>query len=216
MRSRVFPVSGTTIKVELPGPRTKPLAGIDKSVNSASKMVLQLKIQSFIHSFLNFCPMPGKTKIFECSNRPRMPSKYYDCLFPTESPPKSLQSFTYFPKLPPEVQAMIWKTAAADDKSRIVEFFIKKDEARQERELSIHHQPPALLHVNHQAQKWTIKYLQAFLGKEDCFIDPEKDVVFMEDSIVPKVYASWIQDEISRYRPEVELIIFIIRNYIKI
>ena len=26
----------------------------------------------------------------------------------------------------------------------------------------------------------------------------------MEDSIVPKVYASWVRDEISRYRPEVE------------
>lgn len=58
-----------------------------------------------------------------------MSSKYYDRLFPTESPPKSLQNFTYFPKFPLEVQAMIWKTAAADDKSRIVEFFIK-DEAR--------------------------------------------------------------------------------------
>ena len=113
--------------------------------------------------------MPCKTKIFECSNRTGMSSKYYDHLFPTESPSKSLHKFSYFPKLPSEVQAMIWKVAAADDKSRIVEFFIKKDEAKQEKELSIHHQPPALLHVNQQAWKWTIKYFQAFLGKEDCF-----------------------------------------------
>jgi hypothetical protein len=148
--------------------------------------------------------MPGKTKLFECSNRTGMSSKYYDRLFPTDSPPKSLHKFSYFPKLPPEVQAMIWKAAAADDKSRIVEFFIKKDEPKQEKELRFHHQPPALLHVNQQARKWTIRYLQAFLGREHCFIDHRKDVVFMEDSIVPKVYASWIRDEISRYRPEVE------------
>ncbi|PMD22481.1 hypothetical protein NA56DRAFT_702266 [Hyaloscypha hepaticicola] len=125
-----------------------------------------------------------------------MSSKYYDRLFLTESPPKPLHKFSYFPKLPSEVQAMIWKVAAADDKSRIVEFFIKKDEAKQEKELSIHHQPPALLHVNQQAWKWTIKYFQAFLGKEDY-------IVFMEDSIAPKVYTSRVRNEKSKYKPEV-------------
>jgi hypothetical protein len=69
--------------------------------------------------------------------------------------------------------------------------------------LSIHHQPPALLHVNQQAWKWTIKYFQAFLGKEDCFINPEIDIVFMEDSITPKVYTSRVRNEKSKYKPEV-------------
>jgi hypothetical protein len=92
---------------------------------------------------------------------------------------------------------MIWKVAEADDKSRIVEFFIKKEEAKQEKELNIHHQPPALLHVNQQARKWTIKYFQALLRKEDCFINPEIDIVFMEDSIAPKVYTSRIRNEKS-------------------
>jgi hypothetical protein len=32
---------------------------------------------------------------------------------------------------------MIWKAAAADDKSRIVEFFIKKEEAKQGKELRV-------------------------------------------------------------------------------
>jgi hypothetical protein len=43
-----------------------------------------------------------------------------------------------------------------------------------------------------------------FLRKEECFINPEKDIVFIEDSIVPKVYASWIRNVKSKYKPEVE------------
>jgi hypothetical protein len=142
--------------------------------------------------------------ISQCLVRLGMPSKYYDRLYPSRPPQGPLQHFWLFPKLPPEVQAMIWKEAAVNDQPKIVEFFIRKNDAEQRRELKIHHQPPALVQINHESRKWAMKHLHTFLGREDCLINPSKDVVFMEDAIVPKMCDMWINAEGNSYNPEVE------------
>jgi hypothetical protein len=144
------------------------------------------------------------TCISQFSIRLGMLSKYYDRIYPPRSSQGTLQHFWFFPKLPLEVQAMIWKEAAANDQPKIVEFFIRKNEGGHRRELNIHHQPPALIRINHESRKWAMKHLYTFLGRKDCLINPSKDVIFMEDAIVPEMCDMWINVEGNSYNPEVE------------
>jgi hypothetical protein len=111
------------------------------------------------------------------------------------------QQFTLFPNLAPEVRIMIWECAVADAEPRLVEFFTKDYE--EQRELKVRHQTPALLRVSKEPRYVTLKAYPTFLDNKTIFLEPGKDVVFMQDWTIPKIYHMWM-DHKKDYIPKVE------------
>jgi hypothetical protein len=131
----------------------------------------------------------------------------YNPLFPPQPTNNTPAKFSQFRRFPPEVQAIIFEFATANDEPRFLELFTKTREAEQQRDLKIRHQVPALLHVSREARRWAKKYYIKLMGTSRCYLDPRKDVVFMQDTIVPKMYNSWIQHQAKNgqsYSMEVE------------
>ena len=104
----------------------------------------------------------------------------YNPLFPPQPPNNTPAKFSWFGRFPPEVQAIIFEFAAANDEPRFLELFTKTREAEQQRDLKIRHQVPALLHVSREARRWAKKYYIKLMGTSRCYLDPRKDVVFMQ------------------------------------
>jgi hypothetical protein len=98
------------------------------------------------------------------------------------------------------VQAIIFEFATANEEPRFLELFTKTRQAEQQRDLKIRHQVPALLHVSREARRWAKKYYIKLMGTSRCYLDPRKDVVFMQNTIVPKMYNSWIQHQAKNGR----------------
>jgi hypothetical protein len=124
----------------------------------------------------------------------------YNPLFPPQPTNNTLAKFSQFRRFPPEVQAIIFEFATANEEPRFLELFTKTRQAEQQRDLKIRHQVPALLHVSREARRWAKKYYIKLMGTSRCYLDPRKDVIFMQNTIVPKMYNSWIQHQAKNGR----------------
>jgi hypothetical protein len=118
-----------------------------------------------------------------------MPSNYR--LFRDRPRKAHADKFTVFPKLAPELRMMVWENCVADAEPGFAEFFTTN--YGQQRELKVRHRTPALFRVNQESRYVALKAYQTFLGDSSCFLDPRKDIVFMQDSTVPTILDMWLQ-----------------------
>jgi hypothetical protein len=133
-----------------------------------------------------------------------MASEDQNHLCPRRPCEKLLRVFPLFPKFPPEVQSMIWEFAVANEKSMFLELFIKNDDAERKKELKVRHRTPPLLLVNHEARRSALKQYPKLLGKDNCYLNPRKDVVFMKDKAISKMYDLSLQYKGDSYQREAE------------